>query len=190
MPVEAQPHYDFEEYLALERASEIRHDFLAGELFAMVGASRRHNLIVTNLVAALRPRLRGTGCEIYANDMRVRVAEADFAAYPDVVVACGGPRFHDRESDTLLDPTLIVEVLSPPTADYDRGTKFASFRRLDSLRDYLLVSQAEVRIEHFARQEDGSWRLAETSDPDAVLDLPSLGCRLALREVYEELPDA
>ena len=188
MAVDAQERPSFEEYLALERASEIRHDFLAGELFAMVGAGRRHNLIVTNLVAALRPQLRGTGCEIYANDMRVRVAEADFAAYPDVVVACSGPRFHDRESDTLLDPTLIVEVLSPSTADYDRGTKFASFRRLPSLRDYLLVSQTAVQVEHFTRHDDETWRLAETSDPDAVLELPSIGCRLALRAVYEELP--
>jgi len=189
MAVEAQPRYDFEEYLAYERASEVRHDFLAGELFAMVGASRRHNLIVTNLVAALRPRLRGTGCEIYANDMRVRAAEADFAAYPDVVVACGEPRFHDREFDTLLDPTLIVEVLSPSTADYDRGTKFASFRRLASLREYLLVSQAEVRVEHFAWQDDGTWRLAETSDPEASLELRSIGCRLAIRDVYEDLAE-
>jgi Uma2 family endonuclease len=185
--VEPQRKPTFEEYLAAERSTEERHDYLAGEVFAMGGASRRHNRLVTNLILALGPQLRQRGCEIYANDMRVRVDAADFAAYPDVVIACGQPRFTDGRQDTLLDPTVLVEVLSPSTADYDRGRKFASYRALPSLRDYLLVAQDRVHVEHFSHQADGSWRLQETTDPTATLDLPSIACRLDLQEVYEGL---
>jgi Uma2 family endonuclease len=184
---EAQRRIDFDEYLALERAGEVRHEYLRGELFAMVGASRAHNSIVTRLVVALHTRLAGRGCEVYSNDMRVRVEATDFVAYPDVVVACGEPHFHDAHTDTLLDPVLIVEVLSPSTSDYDRGSKFAHYRSIPSLRDYLLVAQDEVRVEHFAAEQAGTWRFSETRDPAAVIDVPSVGCRLPLAEVYEGL---
>lgn len=184
---EAQPRIGFDEYLALERADEVRHEYLRGELFAMVGASRAHNLIVTRLVVALHTRLVGRGCEVYSNDMRVRVEATDFVAYPDIVVACGEPLFHDGYADTLLDPVVIVEVLSPSTADYDRGSKFAHYRSIRSLRDYLLVAQDEVRVEHFAAEPDGTWRFSETCDRDAAVELPAVGCSLPLAEVYEGL---
>jgi Uma2 family endonuclease len=182
---EPQRRLELDEYLALERAGEVRHEYLRGELFAMVGASRTHNLIVTRLVVALHTRLRERGCEVYSNDMRVRVPATDFVAYPDVVVACGEPAFHDRQADTLLDPVLIVEVLSPSTSDYDRGGKFAHYRSIPSLRDYLLVAQSAVHVEHFAREADGTWRLSETSDPAAIIEIPTLGCALPVAEIYD-----
>lgn len=184
---EPQRRPTFEEYLASERAGEERHDYRRGEVYAMVGATRSHNHLVTNLILALGPQARERGCEIYANDMRVRVEAADFAAYPDVVVACGEPSFLDSREDTLLDPTVIVEVLSPSTADYDRGTKFACYRAVPSLRHYVLVAQDRVQVEHFARLDDGTWRLSETGDPAAVSELPAVGCSLRVAEIYDGL---
>jgi Uma2 family endonuclease len=176
-----------EEYLALERQSAERHEFLGGEIFAMTGASRRHNLIAGNVFAALHVQLAGRGCEVYTHDMRVRVPAADLFTYPDVVVACGGPQFADAETDTLVNPTLIVEVLSPTTESYDRGNKFAHYRTLPSLAEYLLLAQDRVRAEHFVRQGDGGWLLTETADPAAVLHLPSIRCSLALAVVYDRV---
>lgn len=186
---EAQRHLELDEYLALERAGEVRHEYLRGELFAMVGASRGRNLIVTRLVVALHTRLRERGCEVYSNDMRVRVEATDFVAYPDVVVACGEPSFHDRQADTLLDPVLIVGVLSPSTSDYDRGGKFARYRSIPSLRDYLLVAQGANHVEHFARERDGTWRITETRDRTTAVELTTIGCTLPVAEIYDRLID-
>jgi len=187
MAVEAKKQLGFEEYLASERAATVRHELVDGEAFAMVGASRRHNRLVTNLVMSLGPQLRGGACELYVSDMRVRAAAAGLVAYPDAVVACGERRFYDEDTDTLLDATLIVEVLSRTTADFDRGTKFAAYRTLPSLADYLLVAQDAVRVEHFSRQRDESWRLVEVGERDATIDLPSIGCRLSLADLYDHL---
>lgn len=175
-----------EEYLARERGSAERHEFLGGEIFAMTGASRRHNLVAGNVFAALHAQLAGGGCEVYTHDMRVRASAADLFAYPDVVVACG-PEFADAETDTLVNPVLIVEVLSPTTESYDRGNKFAHYRTLPSLAEYLLLAQDRVRAEHFVRQGDGGWLLTETADPAAVLNLPSIRCSLALSAVYDRV---
>lgn len=187
MAVQARDKLGFDEYLAGERAAAVRHELIDGETYAMVGASRRHNRLVTNLVLALGPQLRGGPCEIYVSDMRVHAAAAGLVAYPDAVVACGEPKFHDEESDTLLDATLIVEVLSRSTADFDRGTKFAGYRTLPSLADYLLVSQESPHVERFSRRHDGSWLLAEIDGREATLDLPSIGCRLPLADLYENV---
>lgn len=176
-----------EEYLALERQSAERHELRGGEIFAMTGASRRHHLVAGNVFAALHAQLVGRGCEVYTHDMRVRVSAADLFTYPDVVVACGGPQFTDAETDTLVNPTLIVEVLSPTTESYDRGNKFAHYRTLPSLAEYLLLAQDRVHAEHFLRQGDVSWLLTETSDLAAVLDLPSIRCTLALSAVYDRV---
>ena len=185
----SEPHarLTVEEYLAQERRSETRNEYLAGEVFAMTGASREHNLIAGNIFAALHGQLRGRSCEVYANDMRVRVQETGLYTYPDLVVACGEPRFEDGELDTLLNPTLVVEVLSRSTQDYDRGTKFAHYRTIPELREYLLFTQERVHAEHFVRRDDGSWVLTETSDRTAAIELASIGCRLALADVYERV---
>ena len=178
---------DVREYLALERQAEEKHEYLDGELVAMTGASRQHVRLVLNVAFALDRQLESRGCEVYASDMRVRIPAGNLYTYPDVAVACGEPHFDDADADTLLDPKLIVEVLSRSTADYDRGTKFVHYRTLPSLMEYLLIAQDRVHVEHFVRQADGQWLLFETEDLASILELPSLGCTLALRDVYRRV---
>lgn len=187
MSAEPQRRLTVEEYLALERESETRHEYLDGEIFAMSGASREHNLIGTNLVAALHPQLKQHGCEQYANDMRVRIPATGLYTYPDVVAVCGEPRFEDDERETLLNPNLVVEVLSPSTEDYDRGRKFAHYRSVPSLQVYLLVAQDRAHVEVFTRQPDDRWLLWETDDLDASFELPAVAT-LAMAEVYDRVP--
>lgn len=187
MATAAQARLSVEEYLRGEREATSKSEYFAGAVFAMAGASREHNLIVTNLVGELRSRLRGTNCEVYPSDMRVAVSTG-FYTYPDVSVA-GGPSFLDARQDTLLDPVLLAEVLSPTTEAYDRGRKFEQYRALLSLREYLLISPVEARIERFRRSAEG-WLLDETVGLDAALRLTSVEAELPMSEVYAlvELP--
>ncbi len=188
MSAEPQRHLTVEEYLALERESETRHEYLDGEIFAMSGASREHNLIGTNIVGALHPQLKRSGCEQYANDMRVWIPSAGLYTYPDVVVVCDPPHFEDDERETLLNPTLIVEVLSPSTEDYDRGRKFAYYRSIPSLQVFVLVAQDRAHVEVFTRQPDDRWLLWETDDLDGTLELPEIGATLKMADVYDRVP--
>ena len=153
----------------------------------MTGASREHNLIVTNVVAELRQQLKRRPCQVYPNDMRVKVDASGLYTYPDVVVACGETRFEDEQVDTLLNPTLIVEVLSASTEAYDRGEKFEHYRKLGSLAEYLLIAQDRPHLEQFVRQPDGHWLLSEWHGRDSVARLPSNDATLALAEVYDKL---
>lgn len=173
-------------YLDLERKSEIRSEYVNGRVFVMSGASRAHNRIATNLSGLLWSQLRGRGCESYGSDMRVKVSPTGMYTYPDLVAVCGEPRFEDSNLDTLLNPVVIVEVLSESTEAYDRGEKFAHYRRLDSLREYVLVAQGKMRVEHY-RREGEQWILTEISGEDGVLELPSIDCRVALRDAYEKV---
>lgn len=175
------------EYLAFERASDIRHEYLDGHVYAMTGASRAHNLISTYTAASLINQLRGRPCEVYASDMRVRVSATGLYTYPDVTVVCGNPQFADSALDTLLNPVLVIEVLSPSTESYDRGKKFQHYRQLESLREYVLISQDSLRVERFLRQDDGTWLLTDAAGLDASLELASVACTLALAEVYEKV---
>jgi Uma2 family endonuclease len=184
MSVQTQPRLSPQEYLALERASEQRSEYLDGEVFAMGGASEVHNLIVTNLVRDLATQLLDRPCRVYSNDMRVKVEATGLYAYPDLVVVCGDRRFDDEVRDCLINPTFLVEVLSASTEACDRGARSGHYRHLESLAEYLLVSQHRPQVEHYARQEDGRWLLTDAQGLDAALDLPALGCRLALSEVY------
>jgi Uma2 family endonuclease len=147
---------------------------------------RNHNLIVANLTGELQAQLRGRPCEVYPADMRVKVSETGLYTYPDVVV-CGEPRFEDEHVDTLLNPTLIVEVLSPSTETYDRGEKFAQYRKLASLREYVMIAQDRFRIEHYVRQGKEQWLLTEASDLGDTVHLPSIGCDLQLSEAYDRV---
>lgn len=174
-----------QKYLEIERQAETKSEYLAGDIFAMSGATRRHNLIVRNLTRRLDPRYDGKSCEVYASDMRVEVGPTRMYTYPDLVVVCGEPRFKDAVEDTLLNPTIIVEVLSKSTASYDRGEKFEHYRRLDSLTDYLLIAQDRASIEHRVRQADDTWRLIHYYGLDSIVPLPAIGCELRLSEVYE-----
>jgi Uma2 family endonuclease len=177
--------YTPEEYLALDRAAEFRSEYHAGEIFAMAGASEEHNIISLNVATELHVQLRGGPCRPFSADMRVSVGKADLYAYPDVAVVCGERQFADKRRDVLLNPTLIVEVLSPTTEEYDRGGKFEGYQHLESLQEYLLIAQDRVRVEQYTRQADGQWLLAEADDLAAVLHLSSIGCDLALADVYD-----
>lgn len=176
-----------EEYLALERQAETRSEYLNGELFAMSGASRRHNLITVNITAGLHAQLRQRPCEVYTSDMRLKVSPTGLYTYPDVVVVCETPQFEDAELDTLLNPTLIVEVLSRSTEDYDRGGKFEHYRRLDSLQEYLLVAQDRCHIVHYTREPEHTWLLSETTQFHDRLRLPSAGAELSVADMYAKV---
>jgi Uma2 family endonuclease len=187
MSSQAQKHYTPEEYLALERQAQCKSEYYAGEIFAMAGASRWHNLIVTNVLRELSLQLKGRPCTTYPSDMRVKVSPTGLYTYPDVTVVCGEAQFEDNQQDTLLNPTLIVEVLSESTEAYDRGGKFAHYRKLTSLMEYVLITQTKPHIEHYVRQPDNRWLLSEVDSlPDAI-HLPSIDCHLALAEVYDKV---
>ena len=178
-----------EEYLAMERQATQKSEYVNGRIYAMTGASRAHNRVVLNLAAALHGQLRGGPCEAYVSDMRVKVSETGLYTYPDVVVACGEPRFEDAHVDTLIDPTAIIEVLSDSTEGYDRGAKFAHYRRLASLQEYVLIAQDTVRVERYVREGE-RWVLTEIAGSAEALTLTSVGCTIPLRDIYErvELP--
>jgi Uma2 family endonuclease len=191
--------YTVEEYLEFERNSEIKHEYINGRILpvyrdydcrAMAGASFNHNRITRNVLTSLDIQLRGQPCEPFAQDLRVKFGQASQYAYPDVLVAC--PPFEWNEAatqDTLLNPAVIIEVLSPTTEAYDRGDKFDHYRGIESLTDYVLVSQERRHIEHFRRQENGDWLLHIAADvqTDAAITIESIGCRLTLAEVYERV---
>lgn len=176
-----------EEYLAAERKAEYKSEYIDGEMVAMTGASRKHNLVAVNITREISQQLKGRPCELYAGDMRVRVPSTRLYTYPDVAVVCGEPEFEDDYLDTLLNPTLIVEVLSESTELYDRGKKFSFYRTIESLGEYLLVAQDERKVEQYARQADGRWLLSDYRTPEDEIELASIQCRLALREVYDKV---
>lgn len=170
----------------MERASEVRHEYSAGEVFAMAGATREHNLLAGNAFALLWNALRSRPCEVYPADLRVWIPATEQYVYPDVSVACDGPRFEDDTLDTLLNPAVIVEVLSESTEDYDRGAKFDGYQTVESLRDYVMVAQRVVRVVHYAREGDGSWRM-KVYGPGQALTLTACDVRLAVDELYERV---
>jgi len=176
-----------EEYLAYERKSETKNEYLGGELFGMAGASERHNLIVANLVAEFRSQFKRRPCKVYPSDMRVKIPATGLYTYPDVSVVCGEAEFEDDHRDTLLNPTLIVEVLSDSTEAYDRGKKFEHYRTLDSLSDYLLVAQDSPSVEHYVRQPDDKWLLTPYKSLQSAIALASVDCTLSLVEVYDKV---
>ena len=184
MSSQATQHYTPEEYLARERQVQCKSEYHAGEIFAMAGASRWHNLIVANVIGELRSQLKGRLCTTYPSDMRVKISPAGLYTYPDVTVVCGAAQFEDNQQDTLLNPTLIVEVLSESTEAYDRGGKFAHYRKLASLLEYVLITQTKPHVEHYVRQPDSRWLLSEADNVHDTIHLPSIDCDLALAEVY------
>lgn len=187
MSLQPQQRYTAEEYLARERKAEYRSEYYAGEIFAMSGASEQHNLIVTNLVREISLQFKGRLCKVYASDLRVKVSPVGLYTYPDVVALCGEPQFDDAHRDTLLNPTIVIEVLSPSTEAYDRGDKSAHYRQLASLEEYLLVSQEKVHVEHYMRRPDQHWLLSEAAGMKDAIELPSVQCVLALSEIYDKV---
>lgn len=175
------------EYLAFERQSDIKHEYFRGDLFAMSGASRQHVRIAVNATIVLGNQLARRGCDVFNSDMRVKVSPTGLYTYPDLAIVCGRPRFEDKELDTLLNPSVIIEILSKSTEAYDRGEKFAQYRTLETLTDYLLISQTRPHIERFTRQEGGLWLLSESIGLDAVMPIESIQCQLPLAEVYDRV---
>ncbi|MHB2018389.1 MAG: Uma2 family endonuclease [Candidatus Xenobia bacterium] len=187
----AEPRLTPEEYLAIDRRAEQKSEYFAGRMFAMGGASRQHVDIVANVTRELGTQFKGRPCHVYPSDMRVKVSQTGLYTYPDASAVCE-PAFEDAKGDTLLNPMVVFEVLSPSTEAYDRGDKAAHYRRCASVQEYVLISQDRVRVEHFARQRDGSWRLTEQTALTDLLELTSIACTLPLAEIYDkvDLPDA
>jgi Uma2 family endonuclease len=178
--------YTAKEYLALERAAEHKSELVNGRIYAMTGASVPHNFIAGNIFAEIRAQLRGRPCSVFVNDLRVKVRPTGMYTYPDVVALCEPRQLEDSHGDTLLNPAVIIEVLSDSTEKYDRGEKFAHYRKLESLREYILVSQDSILVEQYVRHGE-HWMLSEISDPEGTLNIGTLGCEVALRDIYDQV---
>jgi Uma2 family endonuclease len=175
-----------EQYLEIERKAEFKSEYYRGEMFAMSGAQRAHVSIAGNVFASLHQQLRRRPCQVYSSDMRVGVKPAGLYTYPDVSVVCGEAKFRDAEVDTLLNPTVIVEVLSKSTESFDRGKKFRMYRELESLAEYVLISSLEVGAEVWTRRADGAWVVTSQETPEDSIELKSIDCRLTLADIYEK----
>ncbi|MEO1496916.1 MAG: Uma2 family endonuclease [Planctomycetota bacterium] len=176
--------YTAAEYLAQERCAETKHEYYAGEIFAMSGASRAHNLIAWALSTELGKSLNERPCEAYQSDMRVKVDRTGLYTYPDAVVTCDEPRFEDDHVDTLLNPQAVFEILSESTEKHDRGKKFDHYRHVESLQDYVLISQEEPLVEVYSRQDDGTWNLSIAKGLDASIMVPAIDVPLRLQALY------
>jgi Uma2 family endonuclease len=175
-----------QEYLAIERQAEGKNEYYNGEMFAMSGVSRRHDRINTRLAFLVARHLEGKRCEDFSSGMRVLAVPSGLYTYPDLSVACEEPQFADGQFDTLTNPTLLVEILSPSTENYDRGKKAKLYRAIPSLQELLLISQDSYEVELHRRQPDETWSLMEAKGPDASITLTSIGYTLSLRELYEK----
>lgn len=179
--------YSAEEYHARERQAPAKSEFRQGEIFAMSGASREHNLIVGILLRLLGNALLDRPCEVYPSDMRVKVQASGLSKYPDVTVVCSEPQFEDPFVDTLLNPLVLVEVLSESTEGYDRGAKAAQYRQLPSLRELVLVDSNAVQVEYFRRADQDQWALWETANRDASLHLSAVDITIPVAEIYRRV---
>jgi len=194
MSTQPLPLYSFEDYLATERAAEadpagIKHEYLAGEVFAMTGASVARNVITANVTSLLHAQLADKPCLVVSADLKVRIERADACMYPDVMILCDPPELHDDRKDCVSNPTAVVEVLSPSTEAYDRGAKFECYRTLDSLQHYLLIAQDRVSIDLYSRGSDGRWVLEASNRLDGSVALDTIGCDLAIADIYAKVPE-
>lgn len=179
--------YTPEEYLKFERDSEVRHEYIDGEIYEMAGANKRHNRISINIIRLLDIQLLERDCNIYGSDMRVKITSTGKYTYPDVVAVCGKELFEDETEDTLLNPQVIVEVLSKSTEAYDRGAKFEYYQTVESLQEYVLIKQEPFRVEQFVRKNTNIWTYFEFRKSDDVVNLNSIDCELALRDIYHKI---
>ena len=180
-------HVTPEEYLAAERLSETRGEYLDGDVHPMTGGTANHIRIVSNITTELNTQLRGRQCDVFPVDMKVRLPDLQKFFYPDVTVVCGELQYHDERRDIILNPLLVVEVLSKSTEAFDRGAKFQAYRTIESLKEYLLVEQNTPLVEQYVRQEDGKWALSTAAGLGSTLTLPSIGCTLNLGAVYDKV---
>lgn len=180
-----KPYYSPAQYLERERAAELRHEYLRGEIFQMAGTSYPHSIIVRNLLHRLANALAGSPCQPIAVDLRVQVSATGLYTYPDILIVCGTPEFGDGEFDTLLNPTVIIEVLSPSTEKYDRGAKFGHYRHIPSFKEYILVAQDRVSLEQFVRQPDAPWLMTPLETMGDQLKFASIPATLNLTDIYD-----
>jgi Uma2 family endonuclease len=178
--------YTADEYLKMERRRANKHEFSNGKIMATSGSTRRHNIIGTNTTIAVGSRLRGHKCEIYANDMRVRLNNNRFC-YPDVIVVSGDPTFADNEFDVLLNPTVVVEIMSTPTGQNDKTEKLENYLAMDSIRECLLVKEDDMRVEHYSKQNAKQWIFRIYNDREDIITLDSVGCKVSLAEIYAQV---
>jgi Uma2 family endonuclease len=182
-----QPFVTPEEYLEAERKAEYRSEYLDGQVHAMAGTSRAHGRITLNLARRLDEQLENGPCEVFVTDLKVRVATKGPYFYPDLVVVCGAPQLLGVDDDVILNPKVVIEVLSPSTESYDRGKKFQAYARHESLAEYVLVAQDHVQGDHYVRQPNGHWDFTSTSDADGVIEFPSIGARVKVADIYSRV---
>jgi Uma2 family endonuclease len=183
-----QHYYSLEEYFALEQASDARFEYWDGEIVCMTGGSRTHGMISTNIVVSLGNSVRGSRCRAFTGDTAIWTPALPPYRYPDVSAACGELQFKNINGlDALINPVLVVEVTSPSTIGRDEGEKFIAYQAIQTLREYLLVSQDEPRVTHYARRDDGAWERREITDADASVELESVGCAMKMRDIYDGL---
>jgi Uma2 family endonuclease len=188
MALPRSPRFTPEEYLAKERESVSRHEYLSGQIYDMAGESVQHSRICINLAREVSVQLKGRECEAFSANMKVKSGDSALFSYPDLSVVCGEPLFLDVRSDVLLNPRVIFEVLSPSTEAFDRGEKFLRYSNfIDELNDYLLVSQHKPLVEHFVRQQHGQWLYSKFEGLSARVEIRSIGCQLDLLEVYSRV---
>lgn len=185
MATQALPFISPDEYLALDRAAECRSEYVDGQMYAMSGGTRRHAAIISNLNIAVGSQL-GEACQVFSSDLRLHVEKTNAFFYPDLLVACGAARADDLK-DIIDTPRVLIEVASKSSANYDRGVKFSHYRTIPSLNDYLIVDQFQLLVEHYSRQPDNAWRFREYNSMTDAIELPSIGARLNLADVYRRV---
>jgi Uma2 family endonuclease len=187
MSAQQTPWTTVEDYLRAERAATFRSEYLNGQVFVMAGGTPTHSFLMASLTSELFGLALDRGCRLFVSDCRLQVAPEGLYTYPDLMVVCGDVQYADGEKDMVTNPVLIVEVLSKSTEGYDRGEKFAQYRRIPSLQEYLLVSQDKPRLEKYVRLPDGTWNFSSSDGPDGSLDVASLGCQLRLDRIYRSV---
>jgi Uma2 family endonuclease len=185
MVAQPKPFYTIAQYLQLERAGEQKHEYYDGQIFALAGSSENHNLIAAHILGILYGQVRKRPCKVYPSDMRIKVAKTKLYTYPDISIVCGTALFDDAESDTLLNPMVIFEILSASTEKYDRGKKFEQYRTITTLQEYILVNQNNHLVEQYTRQTDNTWLLTIHDTLESQIELRSVGCTLVLADIYE-----
>jgi Uma2 family endonuclease len=179
-------HYTIEEYLQMERASNVKHEYYQGEIFAMAGAGPRHNIIFSNVFGELYAQLKNSSCRPYGSDMRMHIPENTLFTYPDISIYCGDPTTIDKDEYTVIQPTIIIEILSKSTRDYDRGTKFSLYRDIPTLKEYLLIDTDKIGVEVFRINTSNQWELQEYKTLQQTVQLPTVNVALSMKDIYKE----
>lgn len=179
--------YTQQEYLELERKATFKSEFYQGEIFAMAGSSLNHNRLVSRMITKVGSFLEGKSCEIFGSDLRIHIPENTLYTYPDAIIVCGEPQLLNKEFDTVLNPSVIIEILSASTRDYDRGGKFKLYRSIKTLSEYILISSEGVNVEIFSKNENGIWELSEFNSPEETFTIKKISYEMSLKDLYQGL---